>query len=502
MEIKLITQSVQSITGDAIIVSAARKDEGLVLSQAAAAVEKALDGLITACNESGEFKGNVGELLILHPAGKLAVKRVIVAGLGTQAKLNTQSVRRATETAARYLQKTGAKQIVLSTGIAAASSAFDISQEVQATVEGALLGLYTFRKYQSNGGENNKVTDLTLLTSPEQQSDAEHAVERAQILAEATNFARTLINEPPNILHPVELANRASTMAQQVGLECEIFEEEEIHELGMGGLIAVSKGSAKPPRFIILRYRGGKEGEQGLALVGKGITFDTGGISIKPAAGMDAMKGDMGGAATVLGAMQAIALLKPALNVSAFIPTCENMPSGNAYLPGDIVRILNGKTIEIVNTDAEGRLILADALSYATREGHSPILDFATLTGAIVVALGHTMTGIFSNDEQLTDEILAAGRVAGEKYWPMPMDEEYAEYIKSDIADIKQTGGRAAGSVLAAKILENFVGNAKWAHLDIAGTSDVETVKPYQEKGGTGVGVRMVAALAEHLAGR
>jgi leucyl aminopeptidase len=212
------------------------------------------------------------------------------------------------------------------------------------------------------------------------------------------------------------------------------------------------------------------------------------------------MKGDMGGAAAVLGAIYAIGRLKPAINVTAIVPTCENMPGGNAYVPGNIVRIMNGKTIEIVNTDAEGRLVLADALSYATKEGMSPIVDLATLTGAMTVALGHTMTGFYSNSDPLRDEIINAGHKVGEKYWPMPLDEEYGEYITSEIADIKQTGGRAAGSVTAAKILENFVGNSDWAHLDIAGTSEVESSKPYQEKGGTGVGVRMLTELAIKLA--
>ena len=308
------------------------------------------------------------------------------------------------------------------------------------------------------------------------------------------------MNEPPNVLTPTELANRAVSMAKEFGLEYEVFDKAKITELGMGGLLGVTQGSAEPPQFIVLRYRGGEATEKGMALVGKGITFDTGGISIKPAAGMDEMKGDMGGAAAVLGAMQAIATLKPSINVTALVPTCENMPSGAAYRPGDILRISNGKTIEIVNTDAEGRLILADALSYAVKEGLSPIVDLATLTGAVVVALGNVTTGVFSNDEQLTNDIVAAGRVAGEKFWPLPMDEEYGEAIKSDIADIKQTGGRAAGSISAAKILEQFVGDAKWAHLDIAGTSYLDSKKSYQEKGATGVGVRTLTHLAWKLA--
>jgi leucyl aminopeptidase len=271
-------------------------------------------------------------------------------------------------------------------------------------------------------------------------------------------------------------------------------------ELGMGGLLGVSQGSAEPPQFVIVHYRGAPDTSKGMALVGKGITFDTGGISIKPAERMDEMKSDMGGAAAVIGAMQAIAKLKPAINVTALIPTCENMPGATAYRPGDILRIMNGKTVEIINTDAEGRLILADALAYAASEGLSPIIDLATLTGGIVIALGTTMTGLFCNDENLAGEIIAAGRMVGEKYWSMPLDDEYNELIKSDIADIKQVSGRAASSVTAAKILENFVGDAKWAHLDIAGTSYLDSKKPYQEKGGTGVGVRTLVELVLRLA--
>ncbi|GCE20379.1 leucyl aminopeptidase [Dictyobacter kobayashii] len=499
MDINLTTQEISKISCDALIVSAARKSSasGVELSTSAAAVDTALAGLIAERSADGEFKGTAGELLTLHPSGKLAAKRVIVVGLGSQDKLDTQSVRRAISIAARHVQKTGAQKIAVAGGLA--SSKFSAAQETQAAIEGVLLGLYSFRAYQSKENGNN-VNQVLFATPEENKAEFEQALQQAQALAEGTNFARSLINEPPNVLTPIELANRASAMAKEVGLECEIFEKEKIQELGMGGLLAVSKGSANPPRFIILRYRGGSEGDKGMALVGKGITFDTGGISIKPGAGMDTMKGDMGGAAAVLGAMQAIARIKPAINVTAFVPTCDNMPSGSAYVPGDIVRILNGKTIEIVNTDAEGRLILADALSLASQEGLSPILDLATLTGAMVVALGHSMTGFFSNDEQLTQSIISAGQAAGEKYWPMPLDEEYGEYIKSDIADIKQTGGREAGAVTAAKILENFVGTAKWAHLDIAGTSYVDSVKAYQEKGGTGVGVRTLAELALQLA--
>jgi leucyl aminopeptidase len=501
MHIQAITQAVRDVTGDVLIVGAARKTGDIALSPAATSIDRLLDGLITACSERGEFKGTPGELLSLHPQGRLAAQRVIVVGLGKQDAINAQSLRRASAIATRYAQNSGAHTVTLA--LQWNSAAFDSVQAIEAQAEGALLGQYTFRKYQhkEQDGKESGIAQLSILTEGTEAAEAEEALKRGRALAEATNFARDLVNEPPSVLTPTEMAQRAQAMANQSGLECEIFDKEKIAALQMGGLLGVSQGSAEPPRFIILRYRGAPQSDaKGLALVGKGITFDSGGISIKPAAGMDEMKGDMGGAAAVLGAMQAIAALKPAINVTALVPTCENMPSGTAYHPGDILRILNGKTIEIVNTDAEGRLVLADALSYAVQQGLSPIIDLATLTGGIVVALGSVMTGLFSNDEALTDEIIAAGRAAGEKYWPMPLDDEYSDAIKSDIADIKQTGGRYASAVTAAKILENFVGDTKWAHLDIAGTSYLDSKKSYQEKGATGVGVRTLAELAVRLA--
>jgi leucyl aminopeptidase len=499
MDIQITTQALQEVACDVLILVVTRKtgEAGLKLSQHAATVNELLGGLITERNAEGEFKGISGELLTLHPMGKLAAKRVIVLGLGKEEAISVQSLQRASATAIRHAQRTGAHQIALTLW---SDEYIDNVQAAQALVEGVLLGHYTFRKYQSVQ-HDQEITQMRILTTGADTAKIERAIQKGQILANATNLARDLINEPPNVLTPSELARRAVAMAKESGLEYEVFDKEKIVELQMGGLLGVTQGSAEPPKFIILRYRGAVQStDKGLALVGKGITFDTGGISIKPPAGMDEMKGDMGGAAAVIGAMQAIAALKPALNVTALIPTCENMPSGTAYRPGDILRIMNGKTIEIVNTDAEGRLVLADALSYASKEGLSPIIDLATLTGGIVVALGYTMTGLFSNDELLTDELLEAGHAAGEKYWPMPLDEEYAEQIKSDIADIKQTGGRNASSVTAAKILENFVGDAQWAHLDIAGTSYNDSKKSYQEKGATGVAVRTLAELALRLA--
>src|SRR6266496_4578657 len=499
MDIRIIEQNVEDMQCDALVVGAAYKKVGqqtkeLVLTGKATEVDSLLGGLFQATYGDGEFKAELGELLTLHPMGKLAAKRIVVMGLGAQEKMNAQSIRRASAIASRHLQQTGANQVALALHSEEWNMGLDNS--VRAEVEGALLGLYTFKKYKQTNTNGNVqgITRINLLANNANEVMLDLAVDQGIALAEATNFARDLVNEPPNVLTPSELANRASAMASQFCLECEILDRSAMQDLGMGGLLGVAQGSAEPPKFIVLRYRGATQsGEKGIALVGKGITFDTGGISLKPAERMHEMKGDMAGAAAVIGAMYAIAVLKPAINVTALVPTTENMPGGTAYRPGDILRIMNGKTIEIVNTDAEGRLVLADALSYAVKNGLSPIIDVATLTGGIVVALGSVMSGIFCNDEKLSKQITSAGQIAGEKFWPMPLDDEYKEAIQSDIADIKQTGGRYASAATAAKILEQFVGDARWAHLDIAGTDFIDTKKPYQDYGATGVAVRTLA---------
>jgi leucyl aminopeptidase len=499
MDIRTIEETAKDVQCDALVVGATyktveQKTKELVLIGTAREVDKLLGSLIQSIYSHGEFKGEPGELLTLHPMGKLAAKRVVVVGLGLQEKMHSRVIRRASATAARHLQQTGAHQIVLA--LHSEEFGIDLEEAVRAEVEGALLGLYTFKKYKQSGANGNGqgISKINLLASNANDAILNQAMKHGIALAEATNFARDLVNEPPNVLTPSELANRASVMAKQFGLECEILDRPEMEELGMGGLLGVAQGSAEPPKFIILRYRGASQSRgKGIALVGKGITFDTGGISLKQAERMHEMKADMAGAAAVMGAMYAIAALKPGINVTALVPTTENMPGGTAYRPGDILRIMNGKTIEIVNTDAEGRLVLADALSYAVKDGLSPIIDVATLTGAISIALGSVMSGMFCNDQALSNQIIAAGEVAGEKFWPMPLDEEYEEDIQSDIADILQTGGRAASSVKAAKILEHFVGDAQWAHLDIAGTDFTNTNRPYQERGATGVAVRTLA---------
>jgi leucyl aminopeptidase len=499
MDIRLIEQTVEDMQCDALVLGVPYKKtrqqgKELILAEKAQEVDGLLGGLLQTMYADGEFKAELGEIVTIHPMGKLAAKRVVVMGLGSREKLNSQSIRRASSIASRHAQQTGAHHIALA--LHSQEWNIDLNDSVRAQVEGALLGLYSFRKYKQGNTNGNGlgITQIHLLANYANETMLDQAVNQGIALAEATNFARDLVNEPPNILTPSELANRASAMANQFGIEYQVLDRPEMQELGMGGLLAVSQGSSEPAKFIILRYRGAPEHvDQSIALVGKGITFDTGGISLKSPEGMHQMKGDMAGAAAVIGAMQAIATLKPTINVTVLVPTTENMPSGTAYRPGDILRIMNGKTIEIVNTDAEGRLVLADALSYAVKEGLSPIIDVATLTGGIVVALGSVMSGMFCNDQELSNDIIAAGQIAGEKFWPMPLDDEYKEAIQSDVADIKQTGGRYASAVTAAKILEQFVGDAQWAHLDIAGTDFNDSKKPYQEYGATGVAVRTLA---------
>jgi leucyl aminopeptidase len=315
------------------------------------------------------------------------------------------------------------------------------------------------------------------------------------------NFTRDLANEPPNILTPTEMAKRAQKMAREVGLKCEVLDEARMQKMGMGSLLSVSAGSEQPAKLIVLRYTPAKNtGKKGdlLALVGKGITFDTGGISIKPAEGMEAMKYDMSGGATVIGAMRAIAQLKPTVPVLGVVAAVENMPDGKATRPSDVVTAMNGKTVEILNTDAEGRLILADAVAYAEQQGATRIVDMATLTGAVIIALGSQNTGIMGNDQAFVDQIIALGKEVGENFWQLPVGKEYSKQIKSDIADIKNIGPRGkAGTIMGAVFIQEFVDKAKWAHLDIAGTAWEDSVRPHQAKGPTAVAIRTLINLVE-----
>lgn len=512
-EVRVSTRDVQQFEGDAVAVGVFADAEHL--EGPTATLDIAMAGAIARLRAAGEVTGAADEVVILHTLGKIEPERVAIVGLGSRARFNPDRVRRASAIACRALRKTGACHIGLA--LAWAESGVNLALAARAAAEGALLGLYEFTLYksQTNGtaahqsnptanatGRARRPIEVITILGRGREPALRAAVERGCILAEATNFARDLGNEPPNVLTPAEFARRAAAMAGQVGLECEVLGPDELVALGMGALLGVAQGSAEPPRLIILRYRGGSPHQPGIGLVGKGVTFDSGGISIKPAEHMDEMKADMCGGAAVVGAMRAIAQLKPAVNVTGLIPATENMPGGRAYRPGDILRASNGKTIEILNTDAEGRLILADALAHAARLGLAPIVDAATLTGAIVTALGTVRAGLFSNDEALTHTIQQAADISGDRVWPMPMDPEYDDLIRSDIADVKQTGGRKGSAIAAAKVLSHFVDDRPWAHLDIAGVNWRESRHADGDKGATGAGVRLFAELATLLAER
>jgi len=465
---------------------------------ATGAVDRALDGALSRVITDGDCRGKDGEMTLIHTLGKIPAPRVLVAGLGKSDKFSIDKVRNLSAAVARYLRRsrcTSAASITHGAGIAG----LDPEACAQAIAEGTLLGLYRFDRHKKPPEDEVEFQELVLVEQDGSRVDAvRRGVERGVALAEAANFARDLANEPSNVLTPAELAARAQSWAKDAGLECEVFDKPWMEQQGMGALLGVAQGSAQPPKFIVLRYRGG--GSQHLALVGKGITFDTGGISIKPAQGMEEMKGDMAGGAAVIAAMGAIARLKPAIDVTAIVPATENMPGGNAIKPGDVLRAMTGTTIEVINTDAEGRLILADGLGYARKDSPTAIVDVATLTGAISIALGNVAMGAMTNNEPLYARVRRASDASGEKVWELPMYDEYKEQIKSDVADIKNTGGRGAGSITAAFFLKEFVGDTPWVHLDMAGVDFYEKEKGVIVKGASGIPVRTLVHLALDMA--
>ena len=425
---------------------------------------------------------------LLHNAGNLSTRRLLLYGAGKREVLTPLALQRVAGAAVRLLDARGVRA-------AAFLLRENMSDElsVRAVVEGVMLGQMQGDLYRAKDEAATVIETLHLVSERPETEGMEQAIRVAETLGEATNFARTLGFEPGNVMTPTELARRAEEMAAREGLTFEALGEDEMKQLGMGALLAVSRGSQEPARLIIMRYEpAGAAADELIALVGKGITFDSGGISIKPADRMDEMKYDMGGGAAVIGAMQAIARLKPNARVIGLVPASENLPSGRAVKPGDVVRSLSGKTIEVANTDAEGRLILADAITYAIQQGATTIVDAATLTGACVIALGENRAAVMSNHQALVDELIQAGEQSGERLWQMPLDKEYGELIRSDIADVRNIGNRMAGAITAAWFLKHFAGDTPWAHLDIAGTAWTESVKPYLARGATGFGVRLL----------
>jgi len=493
MEVKVVSGDITSLPLSAIIVNLF---EGMKNpSGATGAVDQALGGLITQLIAEGEIKGKRNEITLIHSMGRIAPHRVVVAGLGKEAELTLSGIRGVTAEACRFLRRVGALQVA-TIAHGAGVGGIDAEKSAQAVTEGAMLGLYTFRKHQTKEAEEGEIEQLLIVERDEEKLSAlERGCTRGRIMAEATKLARDMANEPANYMTPTQMAEVAQRVADEWGLECRILEQGDMERLGMGALLGVARGSRQPPKLILLSYKGGDPSRSSLGLVGKGITFDSGGISMKPSEGMGDMKGDMAGGAAVIAAMRAIGELRPKVSVTALVPATENLPDGAALKPGDIVQASNGKTIEVVTTDAEGRLILADALCYAHKLGLSPVLDVATLTGACHIALGDFCTGAFGNNQELVDRLIRAGEEAGEYIWQMPMYEEYREQNKSDIADIKNSAGRWGGAITGAQFLAEFVEDTPWVHLDIAGTSHAEKDRTYLVKGATGVAVRTLANL-------
>jgi leucyl aminopeptidase len=457
--------------------------------------DEAVRAAAAAVLATGEFKAAANETLLLHAPAGLAAKRLLIVGLGKQAKATVHSVRSAAGTAVRFAKPRGIRGLVFLLPEAGSESGLLLPPGpcARAAVEGAFVGDFDPDTYRSDRKDLTVQSFTIAATRDADRAELEAAFGEGVIIGESQNFARSLVNEPGNKLTPSILGERAGRMAARTGLKWEVFSTDKLHELKMGAFWSVSQGSEEPPALIVLRYDppGVTDGPV-LGLVGKGITFDTGGISIKPADNMEKMKYDMAGGAAMLGAMRAIALLKSKVRVICIVCAAENMPDGKAQKPGDVQTAMSGKTIEIINTDAEGRLVLADGLTYAKSLGATHLIDAATLTGACVVALGTVNAGAFSNDDATFDKFRTALVTSGEKFWRLPLGEEYGEQIRSEIGDIKNTGGRHGGAITAAEFLKVFAEDTPWIHLDIAGLAWIEEKKPYIAKGPSGVAVRSI----------
>ena len=482
-------ESVGDVSVDAVVVAAFKSSDGLVLSSDAQTLDDALEGELSEHLTHTAFKGKVAEVALVPTLGRVSARTIVVAGLGDKGEAGRNEVMRAAGSAGRRLTDR-------STIASALHADVPDPQAVAGATEGFLLGSYKFTTYKSDP-HPSKIERIAMLGGP-----ADDLIERGVATADATTLARDLTNEPADTIYPETLAERAREVADAAGLGFEVLDESELAERGFGGLITVGKGSAKPPRFIVMRYEPDGEARQTLAVIGKGITFDSGGLSIKPAGSMEAMKTDMGGAAAVIGAMSAMSRLKPQIEVLGLVVAAENMVSDRSVKPGDVIKHYGGGTSEVLNTDAEGRLVLADALAYACERGVDAIVNVATLTGAIMVALGPKASGLFSNDDALREEVADAAERAGERVWPMPLYDDYRSDIDSEIADIKNTGSRWGGAIKAALFLRNFVAKGvPWAHLDIAGPARNDSAYDEVPKGGSGVATRTLIAWIEGRAG-
>jgi len=494
MQLKLETKPYAQVEADALVTYLF--EEADPVQGRVAEIDAATGGLLKKIASSGEATGKTLEFTLLHAPAGLKAARLLLVGAGKKEQFTAATLRRISAAALRYLKARSLKNFAFLVREGAANA-----ETAQALAEGLITANFETDKYKTDKKPGKDVETVVVTGySDAEKAAGEKGLTTGTVIAESQNFARELINEPSNKLTPRVLAERAEAMAKEAGLAVEILDEKKIADLKMGALLSVAQGSAEPPRMIVVTYTPAnlKPDAPVLALVGKAVTFDTGGISIKPADGMEKMKYDMAGGATMLGAIRALAALKPNVKVLCVVPATENMPGGKAQKPGDIQTAMSGKTIEVLNTDAEGRLILADAIHYAKQLGATLLVDAATLTGAIVVALANVNVGVFGNNQEFTDKLLASAKAAGEKMWPMPMDDEYREFIKGSFADIQNIGsGKGGGAITGAMFIREFAGDTPWIHLDIAGTAWNDDAKPWLAKGPTGVAMRTLVHLAQ-----
>ena len=498
MKIKVIQGEIQTAEVDTLIVNLF--DDVTTPSGATGAVDQALGGAIQELIASSDLTGKPGEVGVLYPRGVIPATRVLVVGLGKREDFDLEGVRQAAANGIKYAHRLKAKQvasIVHGAGVAG----LDGQEAAQATVEGSLLALYRFAATRQEKEPLHHIESLTIVEFEGSKVEAiEAGSQQAQVIAAGVALARDLVNMPPNVATPTKMAETAESIANEHNLKITIGDRTWAAEHKMGGFLAVAKGAGEPPKFIILEHNGDREDLDTIVLVGKGITFDTGGISIKPSASMEAMKSDMGGAAAVLGAMKVVGAMNLPLRVIGIAPCTENMPDANAYRPADVITASNGTTIEIISTDAEGRMVLADGLVYAMRYKPKAVIDLATLTGSCVIALGSNMAaGLFSTEDSLRDKLVEAGTAVHERVWPLPLWEDYKEAIKSDVADIKNSGGRFGGVATSAIFLKQFI-DYPWVHLDIAGMALLDKDTAYTPRGGTGYGVRLLVQFLRNWA--
>ncbi len=463
-----------------------------------------LKGVVSTAFKEKRFEGKANQTLLLNSLGLVKAQNILLVGIGKTEEVSGEKLRQAAGTAVKLAEKNGFKKV--SFVVSNADGKLDLNDssknqgsEIFYYAEGAFLALYRFDSYKSENPEDSKIGEIVFLASKKDNLQSlKKATDKARKIADATFLARDLSNHPSNTATPTYLADTARKMSRKLGITFKVLGETEMKRLGMGSLLGVAKGSHEPPKLILMEYFKGKNKKNPIAIVGKGVTFDTGGISLKPPANMDEMKMDMSGAAATIGAIQAIASLKLRVNVVGIVPATENMPGGSAIKPGDVLKSMSGKTIEVLNTDAEGRLILADALSYALRYKPKAIIDLATLTGAVIHALGHHISAVVSNNDDLVSRLKQSGTDTGERVWQLPLIEEYEKAMKSGVADLKNIAGPAvgAGTITGGAFLKSFIGDCPWAHLDIAGTAWGEG-KAYIPKGASGVGVRLLLDLVE-----